>query len=365
MYPHNVWYVAALGREVSATPLSRRILGERLVFFRTTSGKAVALADRCPHRQLPLSMGRVVGEHIQCGYHGAQFDADGRCQMVPGQNDIPDRATVRSYPVQESHGFVWVWMGDAVLAVKSEPSDVCGFLDRGRWGTLDAYIHIACNYELINDNLADITHTEFVHPTTLGSESMRAARGDGAKLPAGIPRFETKLVAGGMDFLLLLTGTRPARSFENAFCRVRGTGNGELLDFQLDFRFRPPTFWVFSPAVMKSGAPAREGIGSTGLIMITPEDHAASHYFHKICQDYAPDSDAETRYWRDETCRAFDEDKVVLQAQQRNLEYEDGDGFPKVSFRGDAMGFQIRKLVRAMLANETECPPLQASIGAR
>jgi vanillate O-demethylase monooxygenase subunit len=256
-------------------------------------------------------------------------------------------------------------MGDAGLAALSEPAPISSFLDRGNWGTEDAYIHIACNYELINDNLADITHTEFVHPTTLGSESMRAARSETAPAPSGIPRFEANLVDGGMDFRLSLTGTRPSPSFENAYRRVRGIGTGVALDFQLDFSFRAPAFWVFSPTVMQSGAPAAEGIGSSGLILITPEDRTSSHYFHKICQSYAPESQAETRYWLEETCRAFDEDKVVLEAQQRNLDCGDGDSFAQVSFRGDWMGFQVRKLVRAMLAAENERPRMRESGGQR
>jgi vanillate O-demethylase monooxygenase subunit len=314
---------------------------------------------------LPLSRGRVLGEHLQCGYHGAQFDADGRCRLVPGQNEIPDNATVRSFPTRERHGFIWIWMGDAEFATLSEPTPITSFLDRGNWGTEDAYIHIACNYELINDNLADITHTEFVHPTTLGSESMRAARGETAPAPSGIPRFESNLVDGGMDFRLSLTGTRPSPSFANAYRRVRGVGTGVALNFQLDFSFRAPAFWVFSPTVMQSGAPAAEGVGSSGLILITPEDRTSSHYFHKICQSYAPESQAETRYWLEETCRAFDEDKVVLEAQQRNMDSGDGDIVAQVSFRGDWMGFQVRKLVRAMLAAENERPGMRESGGQR
>lgn len=354
-FPRNVWYVAALHREITSQPLARRILGERMVLFRSASGKPVALADRCPHRHLPLSKGRVLGEHIQCGYHGARFDADGRCVLVPGQGEIPDTAGVRSYPVREQYGLVWVWTGDRELAARTALSSVCSFLDHGRWNTLDAYLHIACNYELINDNLADVTHTEFVHPTTLGNESMRAARCDSAPIPAGKPHFDSEAVAGGLDFRLTISGTRPAPSFESAFHRVRGGAAGALLDFHLHFSFRAPAFWVFSPAVTNCGQPLHEGIGSSGLILITPEDESSTHYFHKICQDYAPDSEAETRFWLAETCRAFDEDKAVLEAQQQSIESERIDAYARVSFQGDWTGFQVRRLVRAMQGAGTTC----------
>jgi vanillate O-demethylase monooxygenase subunit len=363
-FPRNVWYVAAFSAELSARPLSRQIVGERMVLFRTAAGQPVALSDRCPHRHLPLSRGRIVGENIQCGYHGAQFGADGRCVLVPGQGEIPDGAAVTSFPLREGHGFVWVWTGDPSLAPQTGPSSICSFLDSGRWNTLDAYLHIACDFELLNDNLADVTHTEFVHPTTLGNESMRAARGDAIAERPGIPRFEAQVVADGMDFRLSLAGTRPAPSFESAFNRVHGDSDGTSLDFLLDYSFRAPSFWVFSPAVTRSGDSASTGVRTSGLILITPEHQSSCHYFHKICQDYAPDSEAETRFWLSETCRAFDEDKIVLEAQQQNIERERVEGHARVSFQGDWMGLQIRRLVRAMIQAEESGRPTRRSAGA-
>src|SRR5262245_57370493 len=112
MFIRNTWYIAAEPQEVTARPLARTILEKPVVLFRTESGKAVALEDRCPHRFAPLSLGKVIGERIQCGYHGAQFDASGACALVPGQNIVPPKARVVSYPIVEKHGYVWIWPGD-------------------------------------------------------------------------------------------------------------------------------------------------------------------------------------------------------------------------------------------------------------
>jgi len=101
MFLSDNWYVAALGAELTTKPLSRQILGEHVAIFRNESGRIVALADQCPHRGYPLSLGTVVGDELVCGYHGFTFDCTGTCVAVPGQDRIPSRADVRSYAVVE------------------------------------------------------------------------------------------------------------------------------------------------------------------------------------------------------------------------------------------------------------------------
>jgi len=96
MWLRNCWQVIAFTNEVGTTPLARVVQSEPIVLFRTQAGQAVALADRCPHRFAPLSLGRVVGDEIQCGYHGLCFDRDGACVRVPGQDAVPQRARVRN-----------------------------------------------------------------------------------------------------------------------------------------------------------------------------------------------------------------------------------------------------------------------------
>src|SRR5580693_8507636 len=96
MFLRNYWYVAATDSEVGRKPLSRMILGEPIVFYRTEDGAPVALEDRCAHRHLPLSMGKLVGDVLQCHYHGLRFATDGRCVGIPGQDHIPHGAKVKT-----------------------------------------------------------------------------------------------------------------------------------------------------------------------------------------------------------------------------------------------------------------------------
>ena len=171
MFLRNYWYVAATDSEIGRKPLARTILNEPVVFFRTEDGTPVAFEDRCVHRHLPLSMGRLVGDRLQCHYHGLQYDTAGRCVRIPGQDQIPSTAKVKSYPVVERHRWVWIWMGDPALA---DPAKITDFhwLDDPDWGAKSSYLHVKSNWQLVVDNLLDLTHLAFVHETTIGNAAL-------------------------------------------------------------------------------------------------------------------------------------------------------------------------------------------------
>lgn len=168
-YVLNCWYCAGWSRDFDHS-LRRETICERdLVIWRRTDGALAALEDMCPHRFLPLSEGRLVGDDVQCGYHGMTFDRAGACVRVPGQSVIPERARVRAYPVEERHGVVWVWMGEADRADASRIFDLPQLGAEG-WALHhgDA-LRIAAPYLAVAENLCDPAHVSFVHPTTLGN----------------------------------------------------------------------------------------------------------------------------------------------------------------------------------------------------
>ena len=119
MFLKDCWYVAAWSRDIGRQLTARTILKEKVVLYRQETGHVVALEDACPHRKLPLSMGRLQGDNVECGYHGMTFDCNGSCVAAPTQGAIPPHAKVRSYPVEERWGFVWIWMGNADKADSS------------------------------------------------------------------------------------------------------------------------------------------------------------------------------------------------------------------------------------------------------
>ena len=168
----EAWYVAAWSEELSQASLGRVILGEMVVLFRAEDGIAVALEDRCPHRNLPLSAGRRDGDRLECGYHGLVFGRDGRCVHVPGQEEVPSWARVRTYPTAEKLGWVFVWMG---VPERADPALVPDFQTRlldDDWITHGGTIEARCGYRLILDNLLDLSHLAFVHASSTGNREL-------------------------------------------------------------------------------------------------------------------------------------------------------------------------------------------------
>jgi len=169
MFVKNAWYVAGWSSDFGE-PLQRvTVLEEHLVMYRTSQEKVIALQDRCPHRLLPLSKGKRLGDDIQCGYHGMTFDCSGACIRVPGQDNVPSSAYVDAYPVVEKNSIVFVWMGEPEKADPSLVFDLPQLNDSGWHAHQGDALHLKANYLNVAENLVDPAHVSFVHPTTLGN----------------------------------------------------------------------------------------------------------------------------------------------------------------------------------------------------
>ena len=168
-FVRNAWYVAGWSSEFGGDLRAITILEQNIVPFRAADGRVVALEDRCPHRLLPLSKGKRLGDTIQCGYHGMTFDGAGRCVRIPGQDRIPANAYVTAYPIEERHDIVWIWMGDPAQADPARLFNMPEFSDP-RWHAHQGEaLHLKSNYLNVAENLVDPAHVSFVHPTTLGN----------------------------------------------------------------------------------------------------------------------------------------------------------------------------------------------------
>ena len=169
--PRNTWYPLTWSRNVTRKLSRHRILGMDLVVYRSEAGEAIALDDACPHRLAPLSMGKLKGDAIECGYHGMTFGPDGRCVRVPGQPIIPPGARVPSYPLREKLGLVWIWPGDPARADPSLIYDLPQF-GQPDWHAAEGdALRIETSYLNLADNLCDPAHVSFVHLSTLGNSA--------------------------------------------------------------------------------------------------------------------------------------------------------------------------------------------------
>lgn len=160
----NAWYPAGWLEDLGEAPLARTILDEPVVIYRTQDGSPTALGDMCPHRFAPISLGRVDGDTIRCPYHGLAFDKGGACVHNPhGKGLRPSSLSLRHYPLVVQDGMMWIWMGDAAAAEQSAPPSY-PFLQREGSRSLFGYLHVNAHYELVTDNLMDLSHVEFLHP---------------------------------------------------------------------------------------------------------------------------------------------------------------------------------------------------------
>jgi vanillate O-demethylase monooxygenase subunit len=335
MWLRNCWQVIAFAREIGQTPLARTGCGEEIVLFRTASGQPVALADRCPHRLAPLSLGRVVGDQIQCGYHGLCFDAGGQCVRVPGQDTVPRQAKVRNYPLIERHAFAWIWLGDPALADPATIPDV-HWCDDPAWAVSDGYHHFRANYQLVNDNLLDLSHESFVHEDTIGNEAVAEA-----------------------PFTVSLDGDRVRMhrdmyDMEAPPFYKRTTGFTGHIDRWHTNTFSPPGLHIIENGSMPAGSKDRSAaLERKVLNFITPETATTTHYFWAIVRQFKIDDSELTDYIRDGIRKTFDQDKAVLEAQQRIIGDDPDRAVFPVAIRVDAAPIQGRKLLAAMIAHET------------
>lgn len=159
----DAWYILAWSHEVRAKPLVRKLYGDPIVLFRTAGGKVGALLDRCPHRGVPLSTGRVVGEHMQCGYHGWEFSCTGRCQAVPSFLGEPDHIgrKATSYTVREQQGVIWVW-GRTDSEPTEEPYPF-EYADNTSYTVIREDVRAQASVHAVVENALDVPHTAYLH----------------------------------------------------------------------------------------------------------------------------------------------------------------------------------------------------------
>jgi phenylpropionate dioxygenase-like ring-hydroxylating dioxygenase large terminal subunit len=167
----NFWYALAFSDEITATPSRHRILAQDLVLWRGPGGQVRALSDLCVHRGARLSEGHLQGDNIVCPYHGWGYGADGGCTVIPAQGrdrPVSKRARVDSYPVEERHGWIWVFMGDLPEADRVPIPDL-SFMDDPTYRSIRGEWHWDANYERVVENGTDQSHTPFVHGGVFGN----------------------------------------------------------------------------------------------------------------------------------------------------------------------------------------------------
>lgn len=340
-YPRDAWYVAAWDYEVTRTPLARTVAGRPLALYRTQDGTPVALADACWHRLAPLSMGKVIGDDLQCPYHGIRYNPAGRCTAMPAQETINPSATVASFPLVDRYRYVWVWVGDPALADPDTIPDMSQMTDPD-WAGDGELIHAECNYQLVLDNLMDLTHEEFVHSSSIGQEELS----------------ESEFVTSHTDNTVtverwMLDIEPPPFWLKNMRDKFPGF-SGKVDRWQI-IHFEAPATIRIDVGVARAGTGAPSGDrsqGVNGFVMntITPETDRTCHYFWSFQRNYRLDSQLITTQLRNGVHGVFGEDERMLQAQQDAIDANPDYEFYSLNI--DTGGMWVRRILERMLERE-------------
>lgn len=309
-YVRNMWYAAAWSDEVPPGVLFHRTyLEEPVLIYRRGDGVAAAISNRCPHRFAPLHMGKLIGDNVECPYHGLVFNSQGACVGNPhGSGVTPKAATARPYPLVERHNVLWIWMGDPAIANPELIVDFGFMTDTENWSTIYGYIHLKANYELVIDNLTDLSHAPFVHEGLLESRDVCKGKfklsrdGDHAKTVNWCPGIAPP------PFFEMLKGTQEFKD------------ESGLVDHWQDMTYDPPGCMNTLYGITRRGRPREEGMATLNPNLVTPETSKSTHYFWAGSRNFSLNDSVVNEQFRRGYDYAFQfQDRPILEGVQANM----------------------------------------------
>jgi len=331
----NAWYMAAWAEELGPdTLLPRTILSQRIVFYRDANGSVRALADRCSHRLVPLSKGRRHGNDLQCPYHGLRFGLDGHCTHNPhGDGRIAPNAAIRAFVAEERDMAIWVWMGKAALADPALIPDYSILATAPETARMHGMLHIAASYQLLSDNIMDLSHVDYLHADTLGG--------------GWIPRSRVSIREGDRSLTVKWAVDSDAVAANFASEMPDPTAPAEQY---MQVTWTAPSAMALTVHIERPGdAP----LVSNAFHSMTPETPITSHYFYGNCRSWRRD-DAEYNVVKERAItRIFvEEDKPMVEDQQREIGDADIFDHNPLVLSTDKGAIRVRRKLAAMIRAE-------------
>ena len=321
----NLWYMAGWETEVPEDGfLVRTLLDTPMVFYRKENGDGfVALVDRCPHRFAPLSRGRREGNNLICGYHGLKFDETGSCISNPFSDLIPPGCAVQSFPVVAKDSILWFWPGDPDDA---DPTAIGNFSCMAAESSLGrGHLRFEANFELLTDNLMDLSHIEFLHTGSFGG---------GGVIFQGTHNVKTEGEIVWSNWWMPEISPPPWASFLPPETKV---------DHWLEMRWAAPASMLLEVGICLAGTNRAESPIPPMVAphIITPETSTTSHYFYGF-----PKSGDDSE---DVVGKAFiDEDQPMIEAVQRSMKDTDFWGKRPVILQVDSGSVMARRRLMKM-----------------
>ena len=327
-FPRDYWYIAAFGSEIERRLLARTLLSTPVVLYRRRDGRVVALEDRCPHRRVSLSLGRLVDDRVQCGYHGLEFNDRGVCVRIPGQEIIPPQASVRAFPVIERDSLVWIWLGEPAATDEGRIPAYPMCADP-RMAGKPMMVHVNANALFLIENVLDLSHISFVHLSTVGSSYVAEYRA------------QTTVSDG------LIEVTRVMNNVENPPLYK------EALKFDYGDRVQKIRFWPAGNiqlhiTIAPPGVTDPRQVRNLHVMSpVTPETERSHFQFIGMYRDFDIGNDALTEFIADQFLKTVLEDKVIIEDQQRNADV-DPPGAKFISTAADKAPLAARRMLRRL-----------------
>lgn len=329
----NCWYQVGWSDDLRpGESLARTVIGQPLILWRSNEGEISALSDRCPHRFAPLSAGKVEGKSVVCGYHGLAFGADGKCIANP-HGAATSALKVRSYPTVEKHSALWVWMGDADLADASELPDLQFIDDTPASARITMSLPTAANYLLIADNILDLTHLDFIHPTTLGG----LMNGAETKARSDDRSVHMEWIAKNVTVPTGLKAMVPDKKGDVTY----------ILDWY------PPGMMVLNVIATPVGVQPTPINERLTFHNVTPETEMSTHYFVCSTRRFAVHNEEVTEAIRAVLKKAFvEEDKPMIEKQQERMGARDFWALKPALLPIDTGAVRMRRIMTNLISEE-------------
>ena len=332
----NIWYAAAWTKDVvQGTPVARTIIEQPILLLRDSAGVAFALRDACPHPFAPLSMGRQEGDSIRCGYHGIAFNLKGKCVENP-HGPVLQSLCAKSHPLVERHKLLWVWLGDPAAPDPALIPDF-DFIDRSSEHSIVlGYLKSKANHHLIEDNILDLSHTDYLHADTLGGGANTRSKISVKELGEKV---QVNWHASNEVPPPIIHGMLPdpAAGYDQ-WTEVLWHPNGSL--------------HLFTKMGIPEG-PALDHLATWNAHILVPEDASTTHYFYASGRNYKVDDAGYNAGMAIGLKMAFEqEDLPMIEAQQQRIGNRDLMEAGPQLFAMDSATIRARRMYDRLLAAE-------------
>lgn len=338
---YDAWYCAGWAADLTDQLQPIKLLDEPVVLYRKQDGSPVAIGNRCPHRFAPLDMGKQVGDCIECPYHGLRFDADGQCVHNPhGDGTIPRAAKVKSYPLVERHDALWIWMGEPAKADPAMIPDMSNIVQRSGWAQVHGQLKIQANYQLVIDNLLDLSHVQYLHPYL----SFDGPPPPGFDVRVGF-RQEGDHVFH--DNVLTNMPTTPL------FKALWGDQQVDMGEVRSNMRWSPPSNLLLDVGMVAPGGSIEDGVCIPTAHLITPETEHSTHYFWAQTRNRRIDDEVFSIEMQRGISDVFiNEDERMIEACQQMMGTNDLMSLKPVLLPGDSAAIRARRVLAGKIEAE-------------